>query len=107
MLSTTNEMPGALTVRQACEFQAQAAGGELYRTLCAAWDAAARRPQISALPTTKREAVAQFVEIAYAFAAAVLSAPADYPAHVVDYATGLLHESLDYVAAETRGNANV
>lgn len=48
----------------------------------------------------KREAVAKMVDIIYAFAAAVLQSPADYPAHMIDYAHGLIAESTDYVNKE-------
>jgi hypothetical protein len=99
-------MPGVMTLRMAREYQRQAEGGDLYGELSRGFEAV-RSVRYAPRPSTKREAVAQFVDIAYAFAASVLSTPADYPAHVVDYATGLLNESLDYVTAEMRGSKNV
>ncbi|WP_291843093.1 hypothetical protein [Bradyrhizobium sp.] len=93
---------------------AQANEGALYRQLCAGWDRAAERQSqpVTArrVQATKREAVARFTDIVYAFASAVLAAPHDYTAHAVNYATGLLNEAVDYVKAEqaaTKASDNV
>jgi hypothetical protein len=48
----------------------------------------------------KREAVTKMVDIISAFAAAILQSPADYPAHMIDYAHGLIAESTDYANKE-------
>lgn len=81
---------------------AQASEGQLYRQLCDGFEASRRAAKYAPQPTTKREAVAQFVDIAYACAATVLQTPADYPAHVVNFALGLLYEATDYVNADMR-----
>jgi hypothetical protein len=62
-----------------------------------------RRDQFAHRVTSKREAVARFTDVAYAFAATVLACPADYPAHALDFAVGLLNETVDYTRAEMKG----
>ena len=47
-----------------------------------------------------RLVVLSFVGAAHQFARAVLSAQSDYPAHVVDFATGLLSEAAAFVIAD-------
>lgn len=44
--------------------------------------------------------MAQFVDAACALAATILQSPADFPAHAINYAIGLLDESFAYVKAE-------
>lgn len=78
---------------------AQANEGRLYNELSAGFGAS-RLATSDARPTTKREAVAQFVDAAYALAASILQSPADFPAYAINYAIGLLDESFAYVKAE-------
>ena len=94
------EMQGVLTLRIARECQRQAEGGAIYRELSAGFEAARLRAKRAPQAATKREAVARFTDVVYAFASAVLAAPHEYSAHAVDYATGLLNEAVDYVKAE-------
>ena len=96
-------MPGVMTLRAFRTYQRMAEGGALYRELSAGFEAPRH-------PVTKREAVARFTDVVHAFASAVLAAPADYTAHAVNYATGLLNEAVDYVKAEqaaTQRGSNV
>lgn len=53
----------------------------------------------------KREAVSKMVDVITAFAATILQSPADYPAHMINYAHGLINESTDYVNKERGGEA--
>ena len=78
--------------------EAERKEGEHYAALSKGFPASTGNHQVE----VKSGAVSQFVNATAAFAAAVLSGPADYPAHLVDYATGLLHETTDFVNAERR-----
>lgn len=105
MIPTINDLPvwERTLLRQVRE--AQASEGQLYRELTDKFDAARRKPRQLATqwvpqPVTKHEAIAQFVDAAYALAAAILQSPADFPAHAVDFAIGLLNEAMTYVRAE-------
>ncbi|HMM87986.1 hypothetical protein [Bradyrhizobium sp.] len=98
MISSVNDLPywARDLLRQAR--QAQANEGAFYRELCAKFNTA-RRPLT---PCVQRKAVAQFVDNAYALAASILQTPAEHPAHLVDFAIGLLNEAMTHVKAETR-----
>ncbi|MDX2277918.1 MAG: hypothetical protein NW206_20910 [Hyphomonadaceae bacterium] len=90
-------MPGVLAAQAFRSYQQMAKGGELYRELSAGFESSRRAAQHT---PTRRETIAQFVDVAYALAATILQAPADYPAHAVDFAIGLLNEAMTYVQAE-------
>jgi hypothetical protein len=73
----------------ALEHDAQA--GRLYAELSAA---------IAPAVSNRRHAVLQFVAAAHQFSCAVLRSQHDCPAHVVDFATGLLSEAAAFVVAD-------
>jgi hypothetical protein len=65
--------------------------GRLYAELSAA---------IAPAAPNARHAVLQFVAAAHEFACVVLRSQHDFPAHVVDFATGILSESVALVVAD-------
>jgi hypothetical protein len=81
-------------LRQALEYEARE--GRVYAELMAA---------IAPAAPSQHHAVSQFVATTHEFACVVLRSQADYPAHVVDFATGILSEALAFVQAE-RSRAN-
>lgn len=50
--------------------------------------------------SNRHHAVLQFVAAAHEFSSTVLRSPHDFPAHVVDFATGLLSEAAAFVVAD-------
>lgn len=90
---TTHALPSwaAALVRQVNE---RAAADAAHEKAIERWAAAKRKP--------RDRAVLNLPDLIYTAASAVLATPADHPAHAVDYATGLLNETVDFMNANRR-----
>jgi hypothetical protein len=51
---------------------------------------------------SSQQAVLTFVAATLAFASMILRSPHDYPAHAIDFATGLLNEAAAFIQADLK-----